>query len=265
MTKSFTLYFKLTQNDPFNNIIKLARSLPYQVFSKDADKLSMKKIKEVLFMTDLETTGVDPKETEILEIASVAVDFDGFSMTPIKDFHRFIHTKTEANPNDEFVVKHQSELYKKCNSLPESQNLERVRSEFKDFINEFCPKQDPLKVYTLPQFCGQNFSIFDAPYLVHNDFLKAGHKDSNGKIFSYFNYRSLELQTFSIVFAKRFGFKTVGEFMSHVASLDKKTILPEGNAHTALYDCYNQIKFFNGMMSLFGSVQLPTTLPKIAG
>ena len=33
-----------------------------------------------------------------------------------------------------------------------------------------------------------------------------------------------------------------------MVKLDDTVELPEGSAHTALYDCYRQIKLFNGCM-----------------
>lgn len=209
----------------------------------------MKTIKPItLLMTDLETTGVDPEVTEILEMASVAINFDGLKMKPIDHFHEYIFTKTKPNIKDEFVMKYQQGLYKKCNELNPALNLENAQNKFKAFVNKHYPNQNLTDINSLPQFTGQNFSAFDAHYLVKNNFLKKGYKDENGKMYSHYNYRSLELQSFSIAFSTMLGFKSSTEFIKYIASLDTETVLPEGSAHTALYDCYNQIKFYNGMM-----------------
>ena len=192
-----------------------------------------------LAMTDLETTGIDPTLSEILEIASVLVDFDGFKMTPQGHYHAYIQTDTKANMNDKFVVDFQLGLYEKCNKLSKENNLENVKKGFKNFLKEKFGN-------SLPQFTGQNFSAFDAGYLLNSGFLAKGSKDKNGKMSSTYNYRSLELQSLILMGHTQTEMKYT-EFILFCQTLDTETQMPtEGGAHTALYDCYNQIRFFNG-------------------
>lgn len=203
-----------------------------------------------LVMTDLETTGINPKITEILEVAAVEVEFNGIKMIPKSHFHEYIQTDTKANKDNPFVMKYQAELYKKCNELPKEKNLENCKMGFKNYLQKVYPNQNPKEMNTLPQFCGQNFSIFDAPYLLEYGFIQGTIIDKLNNMTSNFNYRSVELQAYSIPLSVALGYKSTTEFMKYAASLDTETQLPEGSAHTALYDCYNQIKFFNGVMKL---------------
>lgn len=192
-----------------------------------------------LFMTDLETTGIDPTLTEILEIASVEVEFNGFSMVPLSHYHAYIQTDTKANMKDKFVVDFQLGLYKKCNELSKDHSLENVKLGFQNYLKQVSPK-------ALPQFSGQNFSAFDAGYLLHNGFLAKGWKDEVGKMFSTYNYRSLELQSLILMGHNQSDMK-YSDFMQFCKTLDDKTPkIDVGGSHTALFDCYDQIRFYNG-------------------
>jgi len=212
-----------------------------------------------LIMVDLETTGTDPKKTEILEIGAVLVELDNGVMTPKKNFHAYIQTDTPANPENPFVMKFQKHLYDKCNSLPKSENLEKAKTNFNKFMGESFPNQNPKVLNSLPQFTGQNFSIFDSQYLLHYGFLKPSSHNEKNEITAFYNYRSLELQSYSIVLAQALGYESATEFMKYAASLDTEVVLPEGNAHTALYDCYQQIKGFNGVMKILNLSQIAQT------
>lgn len=217
-----------------------------------------------LVMTDLETTGTNPLTTEILEIGAVEVELHNGVMTPKKDFHAYIQTDTKANPENPFVMKFQKHLYEKCNSLPKTENLEKAKQGFSNFLKECFPNQNPKDLNSLPQFCGQNFSIFDSQYLLNYGFLQPSKHNEKNEITATYNYRSLELQSFSIVLAQALGYKSATEFMTYASSLDTVVTLPEGNAHTAIYDCYQQIKSFNGVMKILNVSQIAQIHRKVS-
>lgn len=227
------------------NYLKSMKNSFLNLFYPQKNNLPLK-----LVMLDLETTGTDPKTTEILEIGAVLVELHEGVMTPKQNFHVYIQTDTKANPENPFVMKFQKNLYDHCNNLPKTENLEKAKKEFKNFLDESFPNQNPSKLDTLPQFTGQNFSVFDSQYLLHNGLLQASTHNEKNEIKASYNYRSLEIQSYSIVLAQALGYKSATDFMNYAASLDTETELPEGNSHTALYDCYKQIKSFNGLMKI---------------
>jgi hypothetical protein len=221
-----------------NKILQSLKTLILNIF-QTKEKPSVRKV-ETYLMTDLETTGIDPTITEIMEIASVEVEFDGFSLTPKSHFHKYIKINTPPNMNDEFVVKYQLGLYEKCLNLPNENSKEQAIKEWEEYKSKVYGKSQP-------KFSGLNFGAFDEQYLLVHGFLKKGYKDDKGKMYSSYTYRHLELQTFIQVGAMQLGMKTT-EFCDKMVALDDSVQLPEGSAHTALYDTYRQIKLFNGCM-----------------
>ena len=137
---------------------------------------------QTFLMTDLETTGIDASITEIMEIASVEVEFDGFLLKPKSHFHKYLKITTEPNMNDDFVVKYQLGLYEKCLNLSVDNNKEKIIKEWTEYQKQVFGEKTP-------QFSGLNFGPFDEQYLLTHGFLKKGYKDNFGKMHSSYMYR----------------------------------------------------------------------------
>lgn len=209
------------------------------------------KTRENHFMVDIETTGVDQKTDDILQVGAIELEqvSNGFWHPTGKIFDWTLHNKRQ--PESDFAKKHMKELYLKCNEVGEQFNLEFIADKFREFIHGgyYGTHMEPKF------FMGWNASNFDMPFLFNKGILTPSFYDKNpdtGKeqLYGDAHYRIYE-QTGSV------------QFVADLTGLDRKTIealamdlnpthikLPKGKEHDALYDCYKQTIMQNGLIQI---------------
>lgn len=199
-------------------------------------------------MLDIETTGIDPKKEELLQVGILEVDIEGGYWQPGRSLE--ITVPCFAQPKSSFAKEHMVALYRKCNELYHrigERSPESIRAQILKFFND-CGAVSP-EVYIM----GWNASSFDIPFLVEKQCLIPssyvsipGDKDVQvGDV----HYRVYEMS----------GAISIAQ---NVLKLNRKTLLERaetaydmklpkgGKQHNALYDCYQQTKVLNGILKL---------------
>lgn len=206
--------------------------------------------REKHYMIDIETTGVDQKTDDILEIGMVEIEMkDKYWHSTGRHFRMVLHSKRQ--PESEFAKKHMKALYKICNETPESANLELAADLVRTFVHDgmYGSHMEPKF------FMGWNASNFDMPFMISKglltpSFYEKDPETGKEKLYGDAHYRIYE-QTGSV------------QVLSDMTGLDRKTLevlandlnptgieLPEGKSHDALYDCYKQIIMQNGLIKI---------------
>lgn len=212
----------------------------------------------ILQMIDIETTGVDIKNDDIMEVGIVEIAMSeslGYYEPTGRKFHMRLHTPKK--PESQFAKEHMTELYGICNDLdPEFFNLTNMQFALSEYLHgeERTEKIQKGTKKPRPQmFIGWNASTFDLPFMFENKLLqKTWYEQVNGKeeLFGDVHYRVYEqsgaLQ--GLIDATGFDRKTVKSLIEEFNPTNIK--LPEGKAHDALYDCYKQIIMQNSMIAI---------------
>jgi len=198
-----------------------------------------------LFQLDIETTGVDVKKDDILQISIVQMVQNPFGYYQKGEvFNTFLHT--DKKPTSIFALENMQECYKKCNEIAEIKQI-TVRENILSFL-EKCGCKGPTAV-----FCGVNVTSFDIPFIVEKGFLEpCGYKTVDGKEVKVgdFNYRSYEITGMLFAVCDAYGVKDRNELIESCIEFDDMVELPEGNRHDGLIDCLRQIKLVNGLLSM---------------
>jgi DNA polymerase III epsilon subunit-like protein len=208
--------------------------------------------RELHYMIDIETTGVERGKDKILQVGAVEIELrSGFWYPTGREFERTLHYA--GQPENEFAKKHMSALYAKCNAMhPAAANYEVVGKELRRFIHT--EGSQYLSDFPEPKFfIGWNASNFDMPFLFDAGMLTPSYYkafDGKERLCGDAHYRIYE-QTGSV------------QLISDMTGLDRKTIetlamdlnptnteLPKGKEHDALYDCYKQIILQNGLIKI---------------
>lgn len=184
------------------------------------------------FMLDIETTGTDPHADTILEIGILEVEFGANGLHNAgRAYQRTLHYS--GTPASEWVRTNHVELLKRCRKVPRIEAT-KVRDEILGFFKA-CGVKGPAMLM------GLNVNSLDLPFMHSHGYLT---KDDS-------HYRVYELKG---------SFNTAAEvLMIDSKELFKRAasacpeIKPEGKPHTALYDCYSQLKTLNGVIRLLRS------------
>ena len=180
-------------------------------------------------MVDIETNGTDMFKDDIFQIGILECikNSKGFYI-PARTFTKLLNT--EQDPHSDWIVKHHTELIKKCKATPYESPTE-VRAQILNFFKG-CGVDKP-------SLMGLNALTFDIPFLYKWGYLKP--EDHHYRTYELTGAYLLAQDGFQIERAEMF--KTADAFCDFIE-------LPEGNAHEALYDCYQQLKTLNGLIAM---------------
>lgn len=206
------------------------------------------------YMIDIETTGVDFKKDELLEVGVVEVQQIAGLYQPTGRTFRFV-LHYPGSPQSVFAKKHMSGLYKECNEQPETQNIHKLRTELKNFIHSKVVDGKMEYVESPKIFMGKNISNFDLPFLISKGVLDESYivqlSEEKEELRGDIHYRYYDMTGAISVFEDALGEDlklTRNQIMDKMLELDKSISLPEGKEHDALYDCHKQLKEINGMI-----------------
>lgn len=200
-------------------------------------------ILEKHFMVDIEATGVDLDRDDILEVAFLECDYvDGF-WRPGRTFEGIQSYK--GQPVSEFAKKHMSELYSLCNQAEYWASF-IWRSRINDFFRQ-CGVQGQ-DVYLM----GWNASNFDVPMLNRKGWLEPpGYRtkpDGTDQPTGDHHYRIYELGGALSLAQNVLSIPRKDVIEKAKAAYDME--MPPGKEHRALWDCYSQLRFLNGLIKL---------------
>lgn len=197
------------------------------------------------FMLDIESTGVDPKKDDLLQIGVLEVTFDGDRWNAGRSFELIQHS--DKKPESEFAKTHMAKLYEICNRAP-SWTAENMRWMLLDFFRN-CGVNPP-DVYLM----GWNASNFDIPFLIEKGVLQPSYYEigPDGKDIRKgdFHYRIYELGGALSLISNKFPEIDRKALVETAKGKDNMTLLPAGKEHDALFDCYSQLKILNGLIEL---------------
>jgi hypothetical protein len=201
------------------------------------------------FMLDIETTGVELKSDEILQLALLECNYNGKHWIPGTSLSFFNHTDRE--PTSEFAKKHMAGLYAFCKTV-DSVPVEIRRAQILEFFRS-CNATPPQDVF----LAGHNGPNFDIPFSVRDGYLERNRYETvDGKdiLVGDFHYRVFDLNS-------------ALDTAMQVTGLERKVLLKEarevGEAiakehgyfrdckpHDALDDCYAQLFLWNGILCI---------------
>jgi DNA polymerase III, epsilon subunit and related 3''-5'' exonucleases len=195
-----------------------------------------------LFMVDLETTGVNLKTDEILQIAILELRKVRGFWEPGRLYERCLGTSRQ--PADPFAREHMAELYAKCNQIA-AVPVDFVRKEILAFFRE-------CGVEKLAMMTGQNASGFDLPFLVEGGYLQPSRYEGKEQV-GDFHYRVYEMGG-AIAFAQDvLGVSDKKALEKAAEALYPEIELPKDRkSHDAVFDCYRQTRTLNGLIRLCG-------------
>lgn len=202
-----------------------------------------------LFMIDIESTGVDQENDDIIEIGIVKMIKSqcGFYVaSQLGNYHRILHTNKK--PVSKFAIEHMKDLYEKANNACQASASE-VRDDIVSWLklNGATGAKDVM-------FCGWNSSTFDTPFMVKKGYLIPSGYDADDNQIGDFHYRPYEISGAIELAGDVLGYsrKTVLSMAKDSSdSMDHRfRMLPDGKSHDAIYDCYDQIKMLNGLIKI---------------
>jgi DNA polymerase III alpha subunit (gram-positive type) len=195
-----------------------------------------------LFMLDIETTGVDPKTEEVLQVAVMEMEFKAGFWEKGRTLNLILHS--DRQPTTKFARDHMVELYGKSNLAPK-RPAEEVRQEILGFFKN-CGAQPP-NVF----LAGWNAGIFDVPFLAHHNLLFPARYE-NDQLQGDVHYRIYELSGAIQLVANMRGHN---ELNAVLREAQKKSPRLEGNRHDALFDCERQLHILNALIEMAKSTR----------
>lgn len=190
-----------------------------------------------IFMIDIETTGVDPLQEEILQIAIMEMNFIGGYWEKGKVFNFFQHTDRSATTK--FAMDHMQDLYQRCKSAPKVPSSE-VRRQILEFCKE-CGADAP-NIF----FAGWNAGIFDIPFLAQHGYIVPA-KYINDQLVGDCHYRIYEISGALHLVANVRGNNELNAILKEAQKMSPK--LP-GSRHDALFDCERQMNILNALIKM---------------
>lgn len=220
-----------------------------------------------MVMLDIETTGVDFKKDDILQIAMVHMELrqDDEALPPKwvpgNNFNFKLHT--DKKPMSQFAKEHMVALYKQCNAI-KRMSARKVRERVLRGLNRIWPMSlGPI------QFSGWNAGIFDVTFLREKKYLlPSGYVTVNGKdkMVGDYHYRVYGIEGAFQMTMDAFGV-TKDELNAKLEEMPrtfKHDIFDRAKEHDALYDCYDQIDVINKLIQLnrLGPGRVTFPIPK---
>ncbi len=193
------------------------------------------------FMLDIESTGVSLQRDKVLEIGILEVDFIDCLWKPGAEFRQLIHYP--GQPESQFAKEHMAPLYARCNEAP-FLATGAVRSRLVGFFAGCGVSGHGVLLM------GWNAANFDVPMLhAHGLLVPPGYSTVNGvdSQVGDHHYRIYEMcgavQLAQDVLQERW--ETLKPRVLAAGGQE-----PEGKAHDALYDCYQQVRILNGLIEV---------------
>ncbi len=189
-------------------------------------------------MLDIETTGVNHKTDDVLQIALLELNFNGDYWERGRHFNFFQHT--DRQPESPFAKKCMPGLFERCrNTDPTPVN--EARQQILDFTKD-CGAASP-NVY----ICGWHVGVFDLSFLSQHGYLRVAQYNSEGVLEGDCHYRTYEISGALQLVAN---LAKVSDLNSLVRRSLEGSQLPEGQRHDALYDCERQLCIMNGLLKI---------------
>lgn len=181
-------------------------------------------------MIDIETSSIKPSEGEILEIGVLELnqERDGF-FSAGRSMEKILHFDEVVT--DPWILNTHKELLPKC-KIAEFQSPVEIRAELLAFFRRCNGDKDVFLM-------GLNASAFDLPWLYNKNMLRPEDV----------HYRTFELSGAYGMAQTVLNYDRKTFFKEANASCEWIT-LPPGQAHSALYDCYSQLRTLNGAIKL---------------
>jgi hypothetical protein len=196
------------------------------------------------FMIDIESTGIDPKKEDLLQVGVLELTFQEGFWKPGRSLQIEQHTFRE--PASEFAKKHQVSLYEKCRRqrwLPPGEIRDRMLEFFRSCGTE------PPDVYLM----GWNASNFDVPFLVHHGFLRPSEyvtgPDGKDQRVGDYHYRIYEIGGAVSLVQNALQYDDRKKLIEDAREAFPMEI-PPGQEHEALFDCYRQTQLLNGLIRI---------------
>ncbi len=199
-----------------------------------------------LIMVDIETTGIDPKKEDLLQVGLLQMSFvDGYWVGGTR---LSIQVHSDRQPTTVFAKEHMVDLYKLSNEAPYI-SAKEIREQIIEFAKSFDMRPPNIK------FAGWNAGIFDVPFLVEKGILEPSvYEQRDGKEIRVgdFHYRIYDI-TGALEFVKNiYQTESLDDIKAKFDVLTDRrhAALPEGKKHDALYDCVNQMNTLNDLLGL---------------
>lgn len=211
-------------------------------------------MRQMRFMLDIETTGLDNKKDDILEIGIMAITReDGGLWTYYRHWEDLVPSPVKPNPEDKFAMEHMQALYKLSNDrfteLGDYIDPAFLRTTIRGWmmeclvsagIVESFEKIKPVDIV----MCGWNVSTFDLPFMVEKGYLSS--KDYSYRVHEQSGGLHLAMSVLDMTREKLID---LAKFLQ---------VLPGGEAvsldgmskHRAMYDCVDQAKTENALIRM---------------
>ena len=217
-------------------------------------------MKQPLYMIDIETTGVNKKTDDILEVAVLELDWDADIKfwRPGRSFREIIHTERE--PENAFAKEHMAGLYAECNNCdPDRHTAGRLKRHLYIWLHNlgslgFTWNNMGGHIAAPKFFTGLNASTFDLPFMFEKGLLTPSYYayeiDGKEVLRGDAHYRVYEMTgaILAAVDSTGMSWQTVKALVNELAP--DLFELPKGKLHDALYDCYKQARDLNGIIAL---------------
>lgn len=180
-------------------------------------------------MLDIETMGVDFDKHDIIQVGLLELNKTGRYYEPGRSYVQVLNT--EQKSDDPWILKTHANLLPVSYRTPyEAPTV--TRAKLLGFIRS-CGVDDKAMLM------GVNIGSFDVPFCVRKGLLK--RDDYHYRLFELTGAYNLAQDVLNI---------NRRDELFKVAHEACPWIVPQGEAHDALYDCYNQARTLNGIINL---------------
>lgn len=192
------------------------------------------------YMIDIESMGTDFKNDDIIQIGILECVKNGNLYTPGRSYQRNLFT--DQTPKNEWIANTHKNLLPICQKLDYASPVE-IRADILAFFQQ-CGEMGAVNVM------GLNATNFDIPYMVTKGYLVAPQDGRPGD----YSYRIYELRGAYALAKDILNLSDDKELFELTSSMPSSFMLPSGQKHEALYDCYKQLQTLNGILSVASGV-----------